>query len=109
MLPSVDDINESARRILPHIHRTPVLKSEGINKIIGADIWFKCENFQKVGAFKSRGACNAVFSLSDEDVRHMRQGIQERWDYLTSLAAINDSDTESGLNHEITKTQDVLK
>ncbi len=69
MQPSVDDINDAARRIFPHIHRTPVLKSEGINNMLDADIRFKCENLQKAGAFKSRGACNAVFSLADNEIR----------------------------------------
>jgi len=48
------------------IHCTPVLTSTAINRIVGAEIFFKCENLQKTGAFKFRGACNAVFSLTDE-------------------------------------------
>jgi threonine dehydratase len=66
--PSEEEIIAAAERIKNYIHRTPVLTSEQINKITGADIYFKCENFQKVGAFKSRGACNAVFSLSEEQL-----------------------------------------
>jgi threonine dehydratase len=49
------------------IHRTPVLTSTGINEMCGAQLFFKCENFQKAGAFKIRGACNAVFALADEE------------------------------------------
>ncbi len=60
------DIQAAHQRIKPHIHRTPVITSTFINRVVGAEIYFKCENFQKVGAFKARGACNAVFSLSDE-------------------------------------------
>lgn len=69
MIPDLQTIKEAADRIRPYIHRTPVLTSQSINKILGTEIWFKCENFQKVGAFKSRGACNAVFSLTDEEVK----------------------------------------
>ena len=53
-------------RIKPFIHNTPVLKSSYINEITGADVYFKCENFQKMGAFKMRGASNAILRLSDE-------------------------------------------
>ena len=53
-------------RIKPFIHNTPVLKSSYINEITGADVYFKCENFQKMGAFKMRGASNAILKLSDE-------------------------------------------
>lgn len=56
----------TARRIKPFIHRTPVLTSSKLNEISGAEIYFKCENFQKMGAFKMRGAINAVLQLSDE-------------------------------------------
>jgi threonine dehydratase len=56
-------------RIAPFVHRTPVLASRRIDAIVGASVWFKCENFQKVGAFKARGAFNAVLSLSDEEAR----------------------------------------
>jgi threonine dehydratase len=56
-------------RIAPFIHRTPVLTSRRIDAITGARIWFKAENFQKAGAFKARGAFNAVLSLSDDEAR----------------------------------------
>jgi threonine dehydratase len=65
--PDNKTIQEAARRIAPHINQTPVLTSEYFNHRVGAQLFFKCENFQKVGAFKSRGAVNAVFSLSDEE------------------------------------------
>ena len=68
-LPQYKDIEEAYDRIRTYIHRTPVLTSESINRITGGELFFKCENFQKVGAFKFRGACNAVFSLSDEEAR----------------------------------------
>src|SRR5436305_5370426 len=57
------------RRIRPHIHRTPVLTSSRLNDASGACLFFKCENFQKGGAFKARGATNAVFSLDDTSAR----------------------------------------
>jgi len=67
MPPTLDDIRAAAKRIKPYIHRTPVLTNESLNEKVGAKVFLKCENFQKVGAFKFRGACNAVFSLSDEE------------------------------------------
>ena len=54
-------------RIAPHIHRTPVLTSASLDAMVGARLFFKCENFQKTGSFKIRGATNAIFSLSDEE------------------------------------------
>lgn len=66
-LTTFSDIEDAYVRIEPYIHMTPVLTSSAINKITGAEIFFKCENFQKVGAFKFRGACNAVFGLSDAE------------------------------------------
>ncbi len=53
-------------RIRPYIHRTPVLSSHLLNEIVGANVFFKCENFQKMGAFKMRGATNAILSLSQD-------------------------------------------
>ena len=64
--PSYADILSARDRISGHVHRTPVLTSESINKIIGARLFFKCENFQKVGAFKFRGATNAVLKLTKD-------------------------------------------
>ena len=66
---SLDDIREAARRIQPYIHRTPVLTNESLNQKVGAQVYLKCENLQKVGAFKFRGACNAVFSLDPEEAQ----------------------------------------
>ena len=59
------DIQAAARRIAAHAQVTPVLQSQSINALVGAELLFKCENFQRVGAFKFRGACNAVWSLAD--------------------------------------------
>jgi threonine dehydratase len=64
-IPSLADIREAHARIAPFIHRTPVMTSIKLNEIFGCELFFKCENFQKVGAFKFRGATNAVLSLSD--------------------------------------------
>lgn len=66
-MPTLDDILAAHERIRPHIHRTPVLSSAYLSAQLGMQVFFKCENLQKAGAFKSRGACNAVFSLSDEE------------------------------------------
>ena len=60
------DIKQAHERIRPFIHRTPILTSESINAIAGCSLFFKCENFQKIGAFKARGGLNAVFSLPAE-------------------------------------------
>ncbi len=68
-MPTIDDIRQAAERIKPHVHRTPVLTCTGLNRLTGCRLFFKTENFQKVGAFKFRGATNAVFSLTDEEAR----------------------------------------
>lgn len=63
----VETIRQAHQRIKPYIHETPVLQSRQLNELFGAHVYFKCENFQKVGAFKMRGAANAVFSLKPEE------------------------------------------
>ena len=68
-IPVYEDMLAAHERIKPHIHRTPVLTSSYFDELVGAQLFFKCENFQKAGAFKVRGASNAVFGLSDEDAR----------------------------------------
>jgi len=65
-IPTYDDAVAAHERIAPYIHRTPVLTSTYFNNETGAELFFKCENFQKAGAFKARGASNAVFGLSDD-------------------------------------------
>src|SRR5271163_3627095 len=60
-------IREAHERIRDKIHRTPVMTSEVLDAMAGSRLYFKCENLQKVGAFKARGATNAVFLLSDEE------------------------------------------
>ncbi|MFZ5819917.1 MAG: pyridoxal-phosphate dependent enzyme [Chloroflexota bacterium] len=62
---TLTDIRQAAERIRPYAHRTPVLTCESLDRQVGARVYLKCENLQKVGAFKFRGACNAVFSLSE--------------------------------------------
>ena len=63
---SLQDIQQAAQRIKPYAHRTPVMTNESLNRRVGAQVFMKCENLQKVGAFKFRGASNAVWSLTDE-------------------------------------------
>ena len=63
-------IKQAAERIKPYAHRTPVLTNESLNQEVGAQVYLKCENLQKVGAFKFRGASNAVWSLSDEEAKN---------------------------------------
>lgn len=64
-IPTFDDVLSAQARIAPYIHETPVMTSSYLNGLCGAELFFKCENLQKVGAFKARGAINAVFSLDD--------------------------------------------
>ncbi|MBW1887156.1 MAG: pyridoxal-phosphate dependent enzyme [Deltaproteobacteria bacterium] len=65
--PTIKEIKEASERIRPFVHYTPVLTCSTLNKMCGSEIFFKCENFQKVGAFKIRGATNAVFSLGNQE------------------------------------------
>jgi threonine dehydratase len=69
ILPTLADITAAHSRIKPFIHRTPVMTSTLLNGYFNCDLYFKCENFQKVGAFKFRGATNAVMSLTNEEKR----------------------------------------
>ncbi len=66
-IPTIDDIRKAHGTIRSLVHWTPVMRSTAINKITGSELFFKCENFQKVGAFKFRGASNAVACLTDEE------------------------------------------
>ncbi len=66
-LPGFSDIRKAHKSIGKYAHRTPVLTSSALNELTGADLYFKCENFQKTGAFKFRGATNAVLNLSAEE------------------------------------------
>lgn len=66
---NLESIRTAHQTIRPYIHRTPVLTNSWLNDACGASLFFKCENFQKIGAFKARGATNAVFSLDDEAAR----------------------------------------
>ncbi|MEC4018665.1 threo-3-hydroxy-L-aspartate ammonia-lyase [Streptomyces sp. H27-D2] len=68
-LPTYEDVRDAAVRIAPHAHRTPVLSSRLINEQVGADVVFKCESFQRMGAFKFRGAFNALSRFTAEQRR----------------------------------------
>ena len=65
---TIEDIRDAAQRIAPYIHRTPVMSSHLLNEMLGTELYFKCENMQKAGAFKGRGATNTVRQLTDEEV-----------------------------------------
>ncbi|HVF36020.1 MAG TPA: pyridoxal-phosphate dependent enzyme, partial [Candidatus Saccharimonadia bacterium] len=69
-LPTLADVERAAQRIAPYALRTPVLASAALDALAGARLRFKCENLQHVGAFKFRGACNAVFSLGEAEAAH---------------------------------------
>ena len=64
---TLDDIYQAASRIRPYAHRTPVLTCASLDRVTGSQVFLKCENLQKVGAFKFRGACNGVFALSEKE------------------------------------------
>ena len=68
-IPTYQDMLDAHDRIKPHIRRTPVRISDYLNELTGAELFFKCENFQEPGAFKVRGASNAVFGLDDEQAK----------------------------------------
>lgn len=67
--PTIDHIWDAAARIAPYAHHTPVLRSRSLDAAAGAELLFKCENFQRIGAFKFRGACNAVYALPEDQAR----------------------------------------
>ena len=69
-IPAATDVQKAYNLIKPFVHQTPILTCNSINQICGVELFFKCENFQKVGAFKYRGATNAVLSLSDEQKKN---------------------------------------
>jgi threo-3-hydroxy-L-aspartate ammonia-lyase len=64
-----DRILQARIRIAPHIHRTPVVTSQSFNQVAGCEVFFKCENLQRAGAFKIRGATNKILSLTDDEKR----------------------------------------
>lgn len=66
-IPSFQDVESAVSRIFPYANKTPVLTSRTLNEQTGGKIYFKCENFQRAGAFKFRGACNSVYALSKSD------------------------------------------
>ena len=74
----LETIRAAANRIAPYAVRTPVLTSHSLDKASGASVFLKCENFQKIGAFKFRGAMNAVLLL-DESFRQPRPGSGQGW------------------------------
>jgi threonine dehydratase len=65
--PTLADVRQAADRIRSYVHRTPVFTCTAVDSLVGAHVFFKCESFQRTGAFKFRGACNTVFSLSDAE------------------------------------------
>lgn len=89
-MPQKLDLINCQKRIAQYIHRTPVLTSRLLNKLSGVDLYFKCENFQRIGAFKMRGAANAVLQLSEEQ---KRKGVvthsSGNFAQALSLAALN--------------------
>ena len=66
MIPNRQEVNAAYERVRPYVHRTPVLSSTLLNEIAETELYFKCENFQKMGAFKMRGAINAISQLTDQ-------------------------------------------
>ena len=93
--PTFEDVLAAAERIRGLVHRTPVMTSTAIDGVVGARLHFKCENLQKVGAFKARGATNAVLSLDEEAAGQLRQLRGEcRRDICGSTPRISASDID---------------
>ena len=69
-IPTYKDVAEAHQRILPYLNKTPVLTSRTINELTGAQFYFKCENFQRMGAFKFRGAMNALSQFNDQQCKN---------------------------------------
>ena len=67
MIPSLKDVQAAVKRVSPYVHDTPVLTSTTVNRMLEASVFFKCENFQRMGAFKIRGATNAILQLSEDE------------------------------------------
>ncbi len=67
MIPTLKEVKEAVKRISPYVHKTPVLTSSTIDRMLDASVFFKCENFQRMGAFKFRGASNAILQLSEDE------------------------------------------
>src|SRR5437667_3952775 len=67
---TIELIEEAAARISSRVHRTPVLTSRSFNEVAGCRVFFKCENLQRAGAFKARGATNKILSLNDDEKQH---------------------------------------
>lgn len=86
-VPSAADIQQSHTLIQPYIHRTPVLTCQSINRVSGAQLFFKCENFQKIGAFKMRGASNAALRL-DETARQKGLATHSSGNHAQAVAKI---------------------
>ena len=69
IIPDFGDVVNAAERIRPYIHHTPLVTSRTLNRMTGAELYFKPENLQRTGSFKARGGCNAVFSLTDAEAQ----------------------------------------
>lgn len=69
-IPELSDIKDAVQRIKSYVHKTPVFTSRYYDKLTDSEVFFKCENFQRVGAFKFRGACNAVFKLTEKEAEN---------------------------------------
>jgi len=66
-IPGADEVKKAVERVAPYVHNTPVMTSVTINKRTDAEVYFKCENLQRMGAFKMRGAINAILQLSEDE------------------------------------------
>src|SRR5215217_9473787 len=69
-VPVKDTIEAAHKLVSGYIHRTPVLTSQFFKALSGAELYFKCENFQKIGAFKARGGLNAILSLTENQLKN---------------------------------------
>lgn len=86
IVPQFQDVVDAHERIAPYIHRTPVLTSSFFDTLVGAKLFFKCENLQKAGAFKARGASNAVFGLAEDVAKKAGVATHSSGNHALSLA-----------------------
>ena len=96
MAPTLADIRMAAERIRPYAHRTPVWTCASLDREVGAQVFLKCENLQRVGAFKFRGACNAVFSLSEQEAGRGGRNLPKE-ELRPHLAAVGQGKTQHGM------------
>ena len=107
-IPTYADVLAARERIAGYVHRTPVHSSSTLNALTQAQVFLKCENLQRVGAFKARGACNAVFALDDEQIKKGVAGTRQLLSYFKkdySIALMVDQRVSQGPRSDFFKQE----